>query len=108
MAAVSEDVALERGLRESGLGEALATAAPIPTIDLTLPEEPLQQALWQAATEVGFFTVVGHGIPQELIDRAFSASSAFFSLDYPTKQAASPFAREMNSGYEYFAQVTPH
>jgi len=38
------------------------------------------QKLWEAATQVqvGFFTIVGHGIDSSSIDAAFGASETFF------------------------------
>jgi isopenicillin N synthase-like dioxygenase len=35
-----------------------------------------------AARETGFFTIVNHGIPAELIDRVFAQSHAFFELPF--------------------------
>jgi len=106
-AALAQDVAIEAGLKDSGLGSAAATGTPPPTIDLRGPAEEVEAALWAAATEVGFFTVTGHGIPQETIDACFGASEAFFSQGRDAKEAQSPFARHLNSGYEFFSQVRP-
>jgi isopenicillin N synthase-like dioxygenase len=43
-----------------------------------------------ACRDVGFFVVVDHGIPQELIDRAHAAARQFFDLDEATKHAYDP------------------
>ena len=49
----------------------------IPTIDLrTLDSREVERA----CEEVGFFTVVGHGVPDELVEEVASRSRAFFDL----------------------------
>jgi isopenicillin N synthase-like dioxygenase len=40
----------------------------------------------QACTDVGFFYIVGHGIPVELQKELHTASAEFFSLDIALKQ----------------------
>ena len=40
----------------------------------------------QACTDVGFFYIIGHGIPAELQKELQSSSAEFFSLDNATKQ----------------------
>jgi len=61
----------------------------------------------EAAHSVGFFSVIGHGIPLDLIDQAFQVSAEFFSQPQDSKEKQSPFAKELNAGYEYFSQVRP-
>ena len=62
------------------------TTTPIPVLDLSLldqgPEsaERFRDELRRATHEVGFFTLVGHGIPDELQARLLSTSRAFFAL----------------------------
>jgi isopenicillin N synthase-like dioxygenase len=43
-----------------------------------------------ACRDVGFLVVVGHGIPQELIDRGHAAARRFFDLDEATKHKHDP------------------
>mmetsp|Transcript_13934 Transcript_13934/g.30456 ORF Transcript_13934/g.30456 Transcript_13934/m.30456 type:complete len:544 (+) Transcript_13934:160-1791(+) len=109
--AFNEDIATERGLLASGLGAAPARrdGIQVPVIDVSSSRsaEEIADELFQAATTVGFFSVVNHGIPQEAIDSAFAASEQFFSQDQSSKESQSPFARDKNSGYEYFCQVRP-
>ncbi|MEU5340567.1 2-oxoglutarate and iron-dependent oxygenase domain-containing protein [Streptomyces sp. NPDC020766] len=64
-----------------------ATAAHgfVPVIDLTSRDSAqgrveIAQAIDRACTGSGFFVVVGHGVPQDLIDRMFTVTSAFFAL----------------------------
>jgi tRNA(Arg) A34 adenosine deaminase TadA len=103
------DIETERSLFTSGLGAAASTRdLSVPVIDLSQgTDEEIAQQLWDAATTVGFFTLIGHSIPQEVIDAAFQASAAFFSLPQEEKPVMSPFAKELNAGYEYMAQVRP-
>jgi isopenicillin N synthase-like dioxygenase len=39
-----------------------------------------------AATQVGFFQVVGHGVPTDLLDAVYSAAHRFAALDVATKE----------------------
>jgi len=107
MAAVSADVAVEAGLRGSAAGTADAVTSDVPVIDLQQPEAEVEAAMWAAAHEVGFFTITGHGIAQELIDKAFASSKAFYAQPQQDKARMSPFSRELNSGYEFYSQVRP-
>ena len=65
----------------------------IPVIDLSLlngtPEQQAQfrDDLRRATHEVGFFSLVGHGVPGELIDRAYEVARAFFALPESHKLA---------------------
>ena len=104
-----KDIATERSLFASGLGAAAATRDfQVPVVDMSQgTEEELTKKLWDAAHTVGFFTVVGHGIPLELIDKAFGISSEFFSQSQEDKEKQSPFAKNLNAGYEYYSQVRP-
>lgn len=103
------DIETEKSLFTSGLGAAKATRSlEVPVIDLgNANQEEVADQLWQAATTVGFFTVVGHGIPLDLIEQAFQVSAEFFGQEQEDKESQSPFAPHLNSGYEYMTQVRP-
>jgi isopenicillin N synthase-like dioxygenase/tRNA(Arg) A34 adenosine deaminase TadA len=106
--ASTDDIDVERSLLASGLGAAASKQGTVPVIDMSVgSDEELAQQLFEAATTVGFFTVVGHGMDLELIDQTFQASADFFSQPLPEKESQSPFARNLNSGYEYMTQVRP-
>eukprot|EP00967_Tisochrysis_lutea_P154869 scaffold308597_cov27-Tisochrysis_lutea.AAC.1 len=107
MAAVDADVAVEAALRGSALGSAAAVQCRVPVIDMSGPAAEIEAALWAAANEVGFFTITNHGIAQQTIDAAFRASAQFFACTREEKEAMSPFAKELNSGYEFYSQVRP-
>lgn len=81
----------------------------IPRIDLTdrhRRQPEIDDQLWSAATEVGFFQLVNHGIDQALIDDAFARAEAFFALpaDVKAERALPPGT---NSGWELRGQVRP-
>ncbi|MEM9561301.1 MAG: 2OG-Fe(II) oxygenase family protein [Actinomycetota bacterium] len=82
---------------------------PIPVISLERFEERrrgITDELWAAATDVGFFQLVDHGIDAELIDGSFAAAEAFFALADDVK-ATVPWRRELNAGWESRSQVRP-
>lgn len=98
---------LEKETTFGGLG--VEKAREVPQIDLTdyqTRRGEIADALWQAATQIGFFQLVNHGIPQGLIDEAFEMSARFFALPEPVK-AARPLRGSSNAGWEYKAQVRP-
>lgn len=101
------EVNLERGLKISGLGSAIASEGRVPVIDLSQTLEAYSDAIWEAATQVGFFTVINHGVPEHMISAGLEASKLFFAQPRDVKEAACPFAREANSGYEFMTQVRP-
>jgi isopenicillin N synthase-like dioxygenase len=107
---IAESV-LEQSLLESGIGAAAAVKsndASIPVIDMALSKEQILEQMWKAARNVGFFTVINHGIPQEDIDELFHVSETFFTnLSRDEKSKQSPFNRTLNSGYEFMAQAPP-
>mmetsp|Transcript_19001 Transcript_19001/g.45879 ORF Transcript_19001/g.45879 Transcript_19001/m.45879 type:complete len:351 (-) Transcript_19001:631-1683(-) len=108
--AASKDIEVEASLKTSGLGSALAKDDNVvPVIDLSKGTyEEQVDALWEAATQVGFFSLVGHGIPQSTIDDAFQASDAFFKTNsLQEKQQQSPLDMKINCGFEHKAQVRP-
>jgi isopenicillin N synthase-like dioxygenase len=80
----------------------------IPVIDISnfgTRKNEIREQLMAAAVDVGFFVVVGHGIPQELVDEQFSIANNFFQLPDDVKaKYAMPKGR--NAGWEKMAQVT--
>jgi len=49
--------------------------------------EAVARELRQALEDVGFFIIVNHGVPQELIDRTFAEARRFHDLPLETKMA---------------------
>jgi isopenicillin N synthase-like dioxygenase len=65
----------------------------IPTIDLASGPAAAAGEIRRACEEVGFFTVVGHGIPEDAIDSISSSARAFFDLpDAEKRRLAEPAA----------------
>ena len=102
--------ALDELNKERTLGGAGATKArDVRRIDLSNFEArkaAIADELWQAATEIGFFQVVNHGIAQQQIDEAFTMTERFFALPHETK-ARYPLGKGTNAGWEYKSQVRP-
>jgi hypothetical protein len=81
----------------------------VPRIDLGDFEKrkhEIAEQLWNASTEIGFFQLVNHGIPQSQIDEAFDMTARFFGLPHEVK-AKLPMLKGTNWGWEYKSQVRP-
>jgi isopenicillin N synthase-like dioxygenase len=83
----------------------------IPLIDiepLARPADPAArraaEALCRAYEEVGFAYIVGHGVPQAVIDRAFAASAEFHASPVERKQSIA--INEFHRGYMALATST--
>lgn len=65
----------------------------IPVLDLSLldggPDDQarFRDELRRATHEVGFFSLVGHGVPRDLIDSAYATAREFFALPEEQKRA---------------------
>jgi isopenicillin N synthase-like dioxygenase len=63
-----------------------ATATDLPVLDLSLLDrgprraEEFRTALRAASHDVGFFHLVGHGVPEDVTARAFAEAERFFAL----------------------------
>ena len=102
----AREVQLERQLLQAGgKGGSAAVYGNVPVIDLSLPDDEVRAAMIAAASEVGFFSVTNHGIPEAAIDEAFGASATFFGQERAAKAEQAPFAAHLNCGYEYMSQV---
>ena len=81
----------------------------IPIIDLSdfdARRQEITEQLWYAATEIGFFQLINHGLPTADILTAFDASERFFALSKEQKSAY-PLKDGLNAGWEFMAQVRP-
>ncbi|MCD0452930.1 isopenicillin N synthase family oxygenase [Actinocorallia sp. API 0066] len=99
---------LNKEARMGGLGVE-TTDRQIPVIDLTdfdARKAEITDALWRAATEIGFFQITGHGIDPALVDRAFAEAARFFALPEHVKGKV-PLVKEHNAGWESLTQVRP-
>lgn len=103
----SADFELE--MERSFGGQGVEIDRDIPCIDLTDFDErrpEIDDAIWRASAEIGFFQVVNHGIDAATVDRAFELAERFFALD---DQAKATVARpeKSNSGWESKTQKRP-
>lgn len=81
----------------------------IPIIDMSQFESrraEITEALWQAATQVGFFQIKNHSIDLKDIEHAFQLSEQLFSLPQQQKQPLS-LKPGKNAGWEFKQQVRP-
>ncbi|MBV1927250.1 MAG: hypothetical protein KUG62_08825 [Rhodobacteraceae bacterium] len=96
--------------KEAGIGDyGVEIDRDIPQIDMSdyfNRQDEVADALWEAATSIGFFQLINHGIHETLIDDAFALSANFFDLPSDTK-AHYPLKTGTNAGWEYMAQVRP-
>lgn len=98
---------VSREQQMGGLGR--ETDREIRVIDLTDfagRRAEITDELWSAATEIGFFQLAGHGIPQDRIDTVFELTARFFALPEPVK-AKYPLVKANNAGWESLSQVRP-
>lgn len=80
----------------------------VPTIslhDFAARRAEITEELMRASTEVGFFTLSNHGIPQEDVDAMFALSKRFFEL--PDEVKAKTPLNGKNAGWEKNTQVRP-
>lgn len=81
----------------------------IPVIDLSdfdARHAEISDAVWNAATDLGFFQLTGHGIPNALTDAAFAQSEAYFAQGTDAKEQ-NAMVPGTNAGWEYKSQVRP-
>ncbi len=101
-----EELAFESTLGGEGVEQ---DNPQIPLIDLTdfaNRRSEIREQLWTAATEVGFFQVVNHGLDLATIDKTFSLAEQFFALP-AAKKSPYPLKAGLNAGWEYMEQVRP-
>jgi len=89
------------------------TTGGIPVIDVApflagtpAGKRAVARAIGRACEEIGFFTIVGHGIDRGLIQRTAELSRDFFNLPMAEKQAIKRPAPEQNRGYNAIGQET--
>ncbi len=88
------------------------TAQTIPLLDLKnftggqseTGADAFVEAFGSALSEVGFFTLVNHGVEQRLIDAAYGATEAFFALPEATKAEYEIAALNGQRGFTQFGK----
>ncbi|PXX57585.1 isopenicillin N synthase-like dioxygenase [Nocardia tenerifensis] len=83
----------------------------VPVIDLSARRtdagrKAIAQAIGQACTSSGFFTIVGHGVPENLIDRMCTTTREFFTMPDEAKDLVAH--RPGVSGFRRMAGSTAH
>ncbi|AQA04728.1 2OG-Fe(II) oxygenase [Mycobacterium sp. MS1601] len=76
----------------------------ISLVDLAGRRDEIADELWSAATDIGFFQVVDHGIDLGKVRSAFAMAEKFFALPEEVK-ARRP--KRFNSGWEQLTQIRP-
>lgn len=66
----------------------------VPVIDLTANDARVVEQVGAACERIGFFTITNHGVPAEVIDRAWRAARAFFDRPEVEKMALALGDRE--------------
>jgi isopenicillin N synthase-like dioxygenase len=86
----------------------MTTEQSLPTIDLSplrggsdSEKRDVARAIDAACTDIGFFTVTGHGIPQELITTARQRAIDFFALPDTEKMKVQRPPAKISRGYNW-------
>ncbi len=77
----------------------MSTVTTLPEVDLRHPAGQLRERLREAAHEVGFFYLTGHGVPAALRRRVLAAARGFFALPQAQKNAVAMVRSPHFRGY---------
>lgn len=82
----------------------MLTTVPVIDVSPFLARTPrggreVARSVGQACEEIGFFTIVGHGVDRALVQRMYDVSKAFFDLPLEEKQKARRPRPEQSRGY---------
>jgi isopenicillin N synthase-like dioxygenase len=82
----------------------MLTTVPVIDVSPFLARTPsggreVTRRVGQACEEIGFFTIVGHGVDRTLVQRMYDVSKAFFDLPLEEKQKARRPRPEQSRGY---------
>src|SRR5437016_136297 len=77
----------------------------VPVIDLapsfgsSAGRQKVAEEIRHACEEIGFFTVVGHGVPDEKVDNLFKLAKTFFALPVDEKLRIPQPVERISRGY---------
>src|ERR1700739_1026287 len=71
----------------------------LPVVDLQHSSDQLRESLREAAHEVGFFYLIGHGVPETLVRRVLGAARKLFELRQADKDAVAMVRSPHFRGY---------
>src|SRR6516225_7224400 len=77
----------------------VGSVTALPVVDLRADSARLQEGLREAAHEVGFFYLTGHGVPDELAGRLIAAARRLFELPEADKDAVAMVRSAHFRGY---------
>lgn len=77
-------------------------AMSIPVVDLSGPRDAVVRQIDDAAMNVGFFTIAGHGVDSHTVDTAWNEVVAFFGQSHYVKMTAH-HPTDANHPYGYHA-----
>ncbi|XVF43571.1 hypothetical protein PTKIN_Ptkin02bG0050500 [Pterospermum kingtungense] len=75
----------------------------IPTIDLSGPRSAVVDQVASASRSFGFFQIVNHGIPVQVLDHTISSTRAFH--EQPTDVKARFYHRDVGNGVNFISNV---
>src|ERR1700742_2694284 len=78
----------------------------IPFLDLSQDDRALAPALDAAFRDIGFASVVNHGMPSATIRSLYDAAHAFFDLPAETKRQVARPRPDQNRGYIGYGEET--
>ncbi len=91
-----------------GQGQEMERTLPVISLhDFDQRFDEITEALWQAASEYGFFQLSNHGLDAAAISETFATAKRFFALPNETKAQWPLKGGGLNAGWESRAQVRP-
>ena len=92
-----------RSMRMALATRAFSSKSIIPVIDIGQPREQVAAELARACTDIGFLSIVNHGVPQDVMDNMWKETHDFFDLPVAEKKAIA-MTEDYPYGYSGFAE----